>query len=71
MQAAHRAFPPWAALSYAERADVLRKVAAAITQNMDEVEGRARSFTREHGKVLRKTHLEISRLGERFVQCAG
>lgn len=70
VKAAHAAFPAWAALSYAERADILRKVAAAITQDMAEVETRARLFTREHGKILRETHLEISRLGERFIQSA-
>lgn len=70
MRAAHAAFPAWAALSYGERGAMLRKVAAAITQDMAEVEARARLFTREHGKILRETHLEISRLGERFVQSA-
>lgn len=70
MRAAHAAFPAWAALSYGERGALLRKVAAAITQDMAEVEERARLFTREHGKILRETHLEISRLGERFVQSA-
>jgi len=70
MRAAHAAFPAWAALSYAERGAMLRKVAAAITEDMAEVEARARLFTREHGKILRETHLEISRLGERFVQSA-
>ncbi|MEN8739855.1 aldehyde dehydrogenase family protein [Lentibacter algarum] len=70
MQAAHAAFPAWAAFSYSERADMLRKVAAAITQNMEEVEARAKVFTREHGKILFETRLEISRLGERFLQCA-
>lgn len=70
MTAAHAAFPAWAALSYAERGALLRKVAVAITEDMAEVEARARLFTREHGKILRETHLEISRLGERFVQSA-
>ena len=70
MQAAHAAFPAWAALSYSERADKLRIVAAAITQDMEEVEARARLFTREHGKILFETRLEINRLGERFLQCA-
>ena len=31
---------------------MLRKVAAAITQAMEEVEARARLFTREHGKIV-------------------
>jgi acyl-CoA reductase-like NAD-dependent aldehyde dehydrogenase len=70
MRAAHAAFPAWAALSYAQRGAALRRVAAAITEDMAEVDARARLFTREHGKILRETHLEISRLGERFVQSA-
>lgn len=63
MKAAHRSFPAWAALSYSERADMLRKVAVAITQDMEEVEARARLFTREHGKIVFETRLEISRIG--------
>ena len=34
MKAAHAAFPAWAALSYAERGAMLRRVAAAITEDM-------------------------------------
>ncbi|MEM6620288.1 MAG: aldehyde dehydrogenase family protein [Pseudomonadota bacterium] len=68
--AAHRAFPAWAALSYGERAALLNQVADAITQDADEVAARAQLFTREHGKVLRETNLEISRLGDRFRQVA-
>ncbi|MGP9788774.1 aldehyde dehydrogenase family protein [Roseinatronobacter sp. NSM] len=70
VKAAHAAFPAWASLGYEQRGALLRKVAAAITQDMAEVDARARLFTREHGKILRETHLEISRLGERFVQSA-
>ncbi|MBR3369463.1 MAG: aldehyde dehydrogenase family protein [Rhodobacteraceae bacterium] len=70
VKAAHAAFPAWASLGYEERGALLRKVAAAITQDMAEVDARARLFTREHGKILRETHLEISRLGERFIQSA-
>ncbi|WP_127109089.1 aldehyde dehydrogenase family protein [Pararhodobacter zhoushanensis] len=70
VRAAHAAFPAWAALSYDERGAILRKVAAALTEDSALVDARARLFTREHGKVLRETHLEISRLGERFVQSA-
>ena len=65
-QAAHRAFPAWAALSYAERAAALRRIDTALTADAAEVEARARLFTREHGKILRETHLEMSRLGDRF-----
>lgn len=70
MQAAQRAWPAWAALSYAERAEALRRAARIITEDAAEVEARARLFTREHGKILFETHLEISRLGHRFEQVA-
>ena len=40
VKAAHCAFPAWAALSYGERAEMLHKVAAAITQAMEEVDAR-------------------------------
>ncbi|MFT6786269.1 MAG: acyl-CoA reductase-like NAD-dependent aldehyde dehydrogenase [Dinoroseobacter sp.] len=68
--AAHAAFPAWAALSYHARADMLLKVAEALTADAAEVETRARLFTREHGKILKETHLELSRLGDRFRLCA-
>lgn len=70
VQAAHSAFPAWAALSYHERAEMLRKAAAHITADADEVAARARLFTREHGKILFETNLEINRLGHRFEQVA-
>ena len=70
VQAAHQAFPAWAALSYQERAYWLRRVAVALTEDAADVDYRSKLFCREHGKVLRETHLEISRLGERFHQCA-
>ncbi|NQY60148.1 aldehyde dehydrogenase family protein [Cognatishimia sp.] len=71
VNAAHRAFPAWAALSYEERAAHLRKVAEVLVADADDVTTRARLFCREHGKILRETELELSRLGERFLLCAG
>ena len=71
VRAAHAAFPAWSALTYAERAEKLCEIAAALTQDNDDVERRARLFTREHGKILFETRLETSRLGERFRQVAG
>lgn len=65
-KAAHRAFPAWAALSYQERADYLRKVNIALVADADELHARTRLFTREHGKVLQEAALELSRLGSRF-----
>ncbi|MFT6273650.1 MAG: acyl-CoA reductase-like NAD-dependent aldehyde dehydrogenase, partial [Dinoroseobacter sp.] len=49
---------------------MLLKVAEALTADAAEVETRARLFTREHGKILKETHLELSRLGDRFRLCA-
>ena len=68
--AAHEAFPAWAALSYSERAEKLRTVAAAISADEEDVARRSVLFTREHGKIRRETMLELSRLGDRFLQVA-
>jgi acyl-CoA reductase-like NAD-dependent aldehyde dehydrogenase len=65
-RAAHRAFPRWSALSYAERAGYLTRIADALTADADELAGRIRLFTREHGKILKECEIEMSRLGERF-----
>jgi acyl-CoA reductase-like NAD-dependent aldehyde dehydrogenase len=70
VQAAHKAFPAWAALSYAERAAQLNRVADLLVGDEAEVDARSRLFTREHGKVRRETLLEITRLGDRFRQTA-
>jgi acyl-CoA reductase-like NAD-dependent aldehyde dehydrogenase len=70
VQAAHKAFPAWAALSYAERAALLNRVADLLVGDEAEVDARSRLFTREHGKVRRETLLEITRLGDRFRQTA-
>lgn len=71
VRAAHSAFPSWSALSYAERAAQLNRVADLLVGNEAEVEARSRLFTREHGKIRRETLLEITRLGDRFRQTAG
>lgn len=70
VQAAHAAFPAWSGLGYTRRAELLRQIGYALTADEDEVNYRSQLFCREHGKILRETHLEISRLGERFFQCA-
>ena len=71
VRAAHSAFPAWSALSYAERAAQLSRVADLLVGDEAEVEARSRLFTREHGKIRRETLLEITRLGDRFRQTAG
>jgi acyl-CoA reductase-like NAD-dependent aldehyde dehydrogenase len=70
VQAAHKAFPAWSALSYGERATLLNRVADLLVGDEAEVDSRSRLFTREHGKVRRETLLEITRLGDRFRQTA-
>lgn len=67
---AHAAFASWCALSYAERAAKLREAASAITVDEACVATRSKLFTREHGKILRETQMELSRLGDRFMLTA-
>jgi acyl-CoA reductase-like NAD-dependent aldehyde dehydrogenase len=70
VQAAHRAFPAWSALSFKERAETLRAIAVKLSADKDDLDYRSRLFTREHGKIRRETLMEMSRLGERFMQAA-
>jgi acyl-CoA reductase-like NAD-dependent aldehyde dehydrogenase len=69
-KAAQAAFPAWAALSYAERADYLRKIADYLVADKEELGYRINLFTREHGKVLKESTIEMTRLGDRFLLCA-
>lgn len=66
VNAAHQAFPGWAALSYQERAEYLKKIADYLVEDEDDVKFRSRLFCREHGKIIKETMLEMSRLGDRF-----
>ena len=66
VNAAHGAFAAWSRTSYAERAAKLNEVAEYLESGQDDVDQRARLFWREHGKPIKETHLEVSRLGERF-----
>ncbi|WP_419911329.1 aldehyde dehydrogenase family protein [Hoeflea sp.] len=70
VQAAHAAFPAWSALSYAERANMLLQVAEHLVSDEADVSYRSHLFCREHGKIIKETLLEISRLGDRFRQSA-
>jgi len=67
---AHAAFAAWSAQSYAERAAKLREAAAALTIDKAGMAARSKLFTREHGKILRETQMELSRLGDRFMLTA-
>ena len=66
VRAAHGAFAAWSRTSYAERAAKLNEIAEYLESGQDDVDQRARLFCREHGKPIKETHLEVSRLGERF-----
>ena len=66
VEAAHAAYPAWSRTSYAERAAKLNQVADYLEAGQDDVDQRARLFCREHGKIIKETHLEVSRLGDRF-----
>ncbi len=55
--AAKRAFPAWAARSFAERAAVLTAMAGAIEANGDEL---ARLLTLEQGKPIPQAHGEVA-----------
>ncbi|MFV0384739.1 aldehyde dehydrogenase family protein [Paracoccus sp. (in: a-proteobacteria)] len=70
VRAAHDAFPAWAALDYVERAAFLRKIARDLLGDHEETTRLARLFTREHGKILFETRLELSRIGNRFDEVA-
>ncbi len=71
VKAAHEAFPDWAALTYQERADYLNKVADFLVADEADVQFRSRLFCREHGKIIKETMLEMTRLGDRFRLSAG
>ena len=64
--AARKSFPSWAALSYQERAAYLIKIADYLIADEQDVKFRSELFCKEHGKILAETHLEMSRLGDRF-----
>ena len=66
VRAAHAAFPGWAAKSYGERADLLNEIADVLVADDADVKYRSRLFCREHGKIIKETLMEMTRLGDRF-----
>ncbi|MEM7443826.1 MAG: aldehyde dehydrogenase family protein [Pseudomonadota bacterium] len=66
MEAAHAAFPSWSALTYAERAEYLRAISNNLVDDENALKSRIKLFTREHGKVLKESGIEMTRLGDRF-----
>ena len=71
ISAAQKAYPAWSSLSIDERAAYLSHIASHLNEDADDVEQRTRLFTREHGKTLFETGIEINRLADRFGQVAG
>ncbi len=71
MQAAQRALAGWSALSMDERAAFLRTIAETLNADAEDTAARARLLTREHGKTLFETNIEVTRLADRFAQVAG
>ncbi len=68
--AAQKAFEPWSRLSFARRGEYLTKIAQHLTADSKDLQARVTLFTREHGKVLKESHIEMSRLGGRFMNAA-
>lgn len=66
IKAAHRAFPAWSAMSYAERAERLTAAAAPLAADENRLQEMIHLFTREHGKILKESAIEFSRFGDRF-----
>jgi acyl-CoA reductase-like NAD-dependent aldehyde dehydrogenase len=64
--AANRAYPAWSKTSYDERARYLNRIADELVADEEDVTYRSRLFCREHGKVIRETLFEMTRLGDRF-----
>ncbi|MEE7479006.1 NAD-dependent succinate-semialdehyde dehydrogenase [Methylobacterium hispanicum] len=57
IQAAHAAFPAWRAKTAAERATLLKTLAALITENQEDL---ARILTAEQGKSLAEARAEVT-----------
>ena len=70
VEASQRAFSLWSGKSYTERAEILNHIADQLVADEEDLAFRSRLFCREHGKILKETMLEVSRLGDRFRQAA-
>ena len=68
--AAQKAFDTWSRLSCAQRGEYLAKIAAHLIADAADLQARVNLFTREHGKILKESHIEMSRLGGRFMNVA-
>lgn len=67
IDAAAAAQPGWARAGFLERAAGLRRMVDAVGDNVEE---RAQLLTRENGKTLKESMIEMTRLGDRFTYTA-
>ena len=70
VETAHRAFASWSSLSTGERAAYLLRIADMLLGDEADNEARSRLFTRENGKIVAESRLEVGRIGRRFQQVA-
>lgn len=60
---AHNAFPAWRGTPFEQRAEILRKTAAALRGATDEI---AATLTREQGKPIKEARIEVERCADSF-----
>ena len=70
MEAAAQAYPSWSGYRAVERAEKLREIADFLVADPEDVTARTRLLTREHGKPLFESNIEITRIADRFRQVA-
>ena len=70
MEAAAKAYPAWSSFLAVERAEKLRQIADMLVADPEDVTARTRLLTREHGKPLFESNIEITRIADRFRQVA-
>jgi acyl-CoA reductase-like NAD-dependent aldehyde dehydrogenase len=66
IEAAHKAYPAWSALSYQERAELLTAAVEPLAADEEWLNDLIHLFTKEHGKILKESAIEFSRFGDRF-----
>ena len=70
LEAATKAYPAWSSFRAVERAEKLRQIADMLVADPEDVTARTRLLTREHGKPLFESNIEITRIADRFRQVA-
>jgi succinate-semialdehyde dehydrogenase/glutarate-semialdehyde dehydrogenase len=68
VQAAHAAFPEWSAMAVSKRGEILARAAHHVEQHLDEL---IPLLTREQGKTLRDSRIEITKAIDTLMHYAG